>query len=134
MRGGVDFAAGSRFAPGGKYRGPATRYLISWGGTVLANLMLGTRMKDMTSGFECFTRRAMEHVVDTGTRSRAHFFQTEIRFMLRNWSWTEVPITYTNPSKRLGKASLREAWRNLLALRREAKGNPGGATQPGGST
>jgi len=134
MATGVDFAAGSRFCRGGKYLGFGKRYLISRGGTVLANLALGTRMKDMTSGFECFSRRAMEYVVARGTRSRAHFFQTEIRFMLRNWAWVEVPITYSNPSKGLGKSSVFEAVRNLLALRAEAKSDTAAAALPGEST
>jgi dolichol-phosphate mannosyltransferase len=121
MSQGVDFAAGSRFVSGGKYRGPWSRYLISRGGTALANLMLGTRMKDMTSGFECFTSSTLEDVVAHGVRSRGHFFQTEIRFLLRNRKWVEVPITYSNPSKSVGSASIREAFRNLCRLRREQR-------------
>ena len=119
MEKGVDFAAGSRFAPGGSYTGRMSRYLISRGGTVLANLLLGTRMRDMTSGFECFSRRAMEEVLSRGVRSRGHFFQTEIRYMLHGWYWVEIPIRYRNPSKSVGRRSLAEAFRILLDLRRE---------------
>ena len=118
MKQDIDFAAGSRFTPGGKHRGSFWRRMVSRGGSVLANLLLGTRMKDMTSGFECFTRRALEHVVEQGVQSRGHFFQTEIRYMLSNWRWVEVPITYSNPSSRLGAQSILEALRNLWWLRR----------------
>jgi dolichol-phosphate mannosyltransferase len=121
MATGVDFAAGSRFCPGGRYLGFGKRYLISRGGSLLANRVLGTNLHDMTSGFECFTREALEHVLERGVRSRAHFFQTEIRFMLRDWRWVEVPITYANPSASVGGSNLREAIRNLRALREEAK-------------
>ncbi len=121
MRRGVDFAAGSRFAPGGGYRGFGIRYVISRGGTLLVNLLLGTRMKDMTSGFECFTARAMRYVVDRGVRSRAHFFQTEIRFMLRGWKWEEIPISYRNPSKSVGWSNVREAFEILWSLRAESR-------------
>jgi dolichol-phosphate mannosyltransferase len=120
MRGGVDFAAGCRFGAGGSYHGSLLRRLISVGGTLLTNLLTGTRMSDMTSGFECFSRRALQHVLARGTGSRAHFFQTEIRFMLRRFAWVEVPISYRNPSARLGRSSILEALRNLWALRREA--------------
>jgi dolichol-phosphate mannosyltransferase len=116
----ADFAAGSRFSPGGSYSGRRSRYLISRGGTILANLLLGTRMRDMTSGFECFTRRALEEVVSRGVRSRGHFFQTEIRYMLRGWNWVEIPIRYRNPSRSVGRASLFEAFRILWALRLES--------------
>lgn len=129
MERGVDYAAGSRFIPGGSYRGPWARYLLSKGGTLLTNLLLGTRMRDMTSGFECFSARAMEYVLRRGVRSRAHFFQTEIRWLLRDWPWVEVPINYRNPSKRVGQAAIGEALRNLWRLFRDQRW----PTQPRGS-
>lgn len=113
MAAGFDFAAGSRFVAGGRHVGSLKRKLISRGGTLLSNRLLGTRMRDMCSGFECFQRAALEHVLASGIRSRRHFFQTEIRFLLRDWNWIEVPITYRNPSQSVGRASLSEAFRNL---------------------
>jgi dolichol-phosphate mannosyltransferase len=121
MEQGYDYAGGCRFMKGGSYHGPLARYLVSRGGTVLSNLLLGTRMRDMTSGFECFSRAALELVLAHGVRSRAHFFQTEIKFLLRDCRWVELPISYRNPSKRLGGGSLKEAFRNLWALYREAR-------------
>jgi dolichol-phosphate mannosyltransferase len=120
MAGGADYAPGSRFAKGGSHNGPLKRYLTSRGGTLLTNLMLGTRMKDMCSGFECFSRAAMAEVLSQGVRSRAHFFQTEIRVMLQDWKWVEVPINYHNPSKGLmGSGPVKEALTNLWRLRKE---------------
>jgi dolichol-phosphate mannosyltransferase len=127
MERGFDFAAGSRFIKGGSHHGSLRRYLVSRGGSLLTNCLLGTRMRDMTSGFECFTRAALRFVVDRGVRSRAHFFQTEIRAMLASWNWVEIPITYTNPSNSVGKAQIADAMRCLWALSREprpAKPNP----------
>jgi dolichol-phosphate mannosyltransferase len=125
MTAGVDFAAGSRFLPGASFTGPFKRRLLSWGGTRLANLLLGTRMRDMTSGFECFSRPALAYVVERGVRSRAHFFQTEIRFMLRDWRWVEVPISYRCPSSRVGSETIAEALRNLWVLRGERERSAG---------
>src|SRR3989339_1303066 len=85
MNKGYDFAAGSRFIKDGKYIKPRIRYIISKGGTQITNFLLGTKMKDMTSGFECFSKKAMEYILSKGVKSRAHFFQTEIRYMLHNW-------------------------------------------------
>lgn len=121
MEGGASFAAGSRFTSGGRYDGRFTRYSLSKGGSLLANLLLGTRMKDMTSGFECFSRRAMEYVVKRGVASRGHFFQTEIRHMLRDWKWVEVPITYQSPSEGVTGSTIGEALKNLWKLRQQAK-------------
>jgi dolichol-phosphate mannosyltransferase len=123
MERGVEFAAGSRFMPRGSYRGRWSRYLISKGGTLVTNLLLGTRLYDMTSGFECFTQRALTFVVQRGVESRAHFFQTEIRFMLHGWDWTEVPIDYSCPSKSVGQAQLLEAIRILWKLYRARRRN-----------
>lgn len=123
MEKGYDFAAGSRFNKGGVYIKPRIRYLISKGGTLLTNLLLGTKMKDMTSGFECFSRKAMQYVLAKGVVSRAHFFQTEIRYMLHNWNWIEIPISYRDPSKSVGKSSLKEAFKNLWFLYKENKKN-----------
>jgi dolichol-phosphate mannosyltransferase len=118
MEQGYDYVGGSRFMPGGSHDSPWTRVLISKGGTVLANWLLKTRMRDMTSGFECFNRKAMGSVLERGVSSKANFFQTEIRYMMHQFKWLEVPITYRNTNYRVGRSSLREAFRILWALRR----------------
>lgn len=119
MANGFDFAGGSRFMKGGVYVQRRIRYLISLLGTWLTNIALGTKMKDMTSGFECFTRKALESVLQKGVKSRAHFFQTEIRTLMHGWKWTEVPITYKNPSSKVGSSNIKEALGNLWILRKE---------------
>ena len=121
MLAGHDYAGGSRFMNGGGFDGPLSRHLISRGGTWLTNLLVGTRMRDMTSGFECFTRKTMQLVVDAGVRSRAHFFQTEIRTRMHDLNWVEVPIRYNSPSSSVGKASLTEAFRLLWWLRQRRR-------------
>ncbi len=121
MEAGFDFAGGSRFIQGGSHSGSLWRRLVSWGGTRLANLLVGTRMTDMTSGFECFSRPAMKCLLDRGVRSRAHFFQTEIRALMHQFRWVEVPIHYTNTSKALGASPITDALRSLWHLRKEAR-------------
>ena len=129
METGVDFAAGSRFIAGSHYHeSRLARWLTSRGGTILANLVLGTNMKDMTSGFECFSRKAMETVLEHGVRSKAHFFQTEIRYLMHRFNWVEVPISYSCPSKSVGTNSLKDAvsclwhlWREKRTSRRRGK-------------
>lgn len=116
MESGAEFAAGSRFVEGGSSRGSLWRRTVSRGGTLLANLLLRTRMHDMTSGFECFSRAALAEVLETGVRSRTYFSQTEIRYLMHDLRWVEIPITYANPSGRLGAASLWEALRGLGSL------------------
>jgi len=121
MEKGFEYVGGCRFMTREGYTGPWSRYLISRGGGALANLLLGTHMIDMTGGFECFSRRALEAVLAKGVRSRAHFFQTEIKVLMHQFKWTEVPIHYKNPSKSVGQSSLKEAFRNLWVLFRERR-------------
>ena len=113
---GVDCAFGSRFCRSGAYRQSWKRRLVSQGGTWLSNAALGTRLSDMTSGFELFSREALTLVLEKGIHSRAHFFQTEIRAYCHGLRIREVPIVYSNPSPRLGSAAIREALRELARL------------------
>ncbi|HKQ76391.1 MAG TPA: glycosyltransferase family 2 protein [Blastocatellia bacterium] len=122
---GYDYVAGSRFMKGGSYKGAVSRKMISWGGARLSNFLLGTRMRDMTSGFECFSRSAMLLVLNHGVSSRAHFFQTEIKYLLRDSKWVEVPISYSNPSKSVGAGSLLEAFKNLYAMYQKSRRQAG---------
>ena len=124
---GYDCVFGSRFMPGGAITDKSMkRYLVSRGGTVLANLMLRTRQTDMTSGFELFSRRALKMVLARGIQSRAHFFQTEIKFHCRNLNYIEIPIHYRSPSPRLGSPALKEAFRQLWRLAKERRTYRGG--------
>lgn len=118
MEDGYDYAGGSRFAPGGAHQGPWRRRVLSYGGTWLARWLLGSRMTDMTSGYECFNRRAMAHVLSRGVRSRANFFQTEIRHMMHRFRWREIPFTYTNDQASVGRRAVGESFRILWQLAR----------------
>jgi dolichol-phosphate mannosyltransferase len=119
MEEGYDFAGGSRFMPGGAHRSPWTRRYLSYGGTLLARTVLGSQMSDMTSGFECFNRDAMRYVLQHRVRSRANFFQTEIRHMMHRFRWKEIPIVYVNDRARVGRRAIGESFRILAQMRRE---------------
>jgi dolichol-phosphate mannosyltransferase len=117
MEKGYDCVFGSRFMRGGKIsEGSSKRYLVSRMGTVLSNLFLGTKMADMTSGFEMFSHKALTHVLEQGIRSRAHFFQTEIKVYCRNLKIVEVPIHYKSPSPRMKSSAITDAFRQLGRL------------------
>ncbi len=117
MAHGYDCVFGSRFCEGGKFTdSPWRRRFISRGGTILANILLGTRLADMTSGFEMFTRQALQHVLEKGIRSRGHFFQTEIKTYCRKMKVVEVPIHYRSPSENVTAAVLLDSFKNLFGL------------------
>jgi dolichol-phosphate mannosyltransferase len=117
MQQGYDCVFGSRFMKGGDIAdGSFKRTLVSRSGTLLANAFLGTKLTDMTSGFELFSREVLEMVLARGIQSRAHFFQTEIKTYCRNLKITEVPIHYRSPSPRLTGSAVTEALRQLRRL------------------
>ena len=117
MRHGYDCVFGSRFCPGGSIVGGSfARYWISLGGTIVTNLLLGTKLTDMTSGFQLFTRDALERIVHRGIRSRGPFFQTEMKTYARELNVVEVPIQYRTPTHAVGSTALADAALNLWRL------------------
>ena len=112
-----DCVFGSRFCKGGTIvDAPLQRQIVSGWGTFLINLMLGTKLKDMTSGFELFTKSALEAVLKNGIQSKGDFFQTEIKVFCHRFRIAEVPIHYRSPSKSLNNKILKDAFKNLFRL------------------
>lgn len=108
---------GSRFCKGGSVKKSSlSRQLISRGGSLVSNLLLGTRLTDMTSGFEMFSRPVLQVVLERGVHSRGPFFQTEIKTYCRNFAFVEVPIQYQAASHNVNKAALKDAFANLWRL------------------
>ena len=115
MEEGMDCVFGSRSL--GSFKDSSMkRRLVSGSGTKLANLLLGTRQTDMTSGFELFSRETLSMVLGRGIQSRAHFFQTEIKTYCRNLRFVEVPINYRAASPRLSSSALADAFKQLWRL------------------
>ena len=117
MREGYDCVFGSRFCPGGSFVDRSfARYWISFGGTLVTNLLLGTKLTDMTSGFQLFTREALEIILRRGIRSRGPFFQTEMKAHCRDLKVVEVSIQYRSPTHVVGSTALGDALVNLWRL------------------
>jgi dolichol-phosphate mannosyltransferase len=109
---GNECAFGSRNINGGSYAdSPFRRKFISSFGTFLANLFLGTKMKDMTSGFQGFHANVVKAFLDYGLRSKAHFYQTEMRYLLRNTRYMEVPIHYRAPSPSVSGRAIQDSYK-----------------------
>lgn len=114
---GYECVWGSRFIEGGEMKNaPLYRRILSGGGTFLANLVLGTKMKDMTSGYEAFQRHVLEGLDFDHFLSTGHMYQTEIRFYCRKYKGIEVPIHYTSGKSSLKFKSVAEALAVLFKL------------------
>lgn len=124
---GYDCVWGSRFIEGGSMREqPLYRRILSQGGTILANLVLGTKLKDMTSGFEGFQRGILEDMDLDAFLSKGHMYQTEMRYYCRNKHTLEVPIHYVGTASSLKTSSVREALRLLFRLKKNENHVTGG--------
>ena len=111
---GNECAFGSRFCNGGSMAdSPLQRRLLSRTGTILANALLGTKLADMTSGFQGFHRGVVGQLLGYPIRSRAHFYQTELRYLLRRHRFAEVPIHYRAPSNRVPRGAIQNALQTL---------------------
>jgi dolichol-phosphate mannosyltransferase len=82
------------------------RAFLSKGGTFLSNLLPGTKLEDMTSGFEAFDRNILGMVLAYPLKVRAHFFQTEIKYLLWRAKYKEIPITYQYPSNSISNKAV----------------------------
>jgi len=112
---GDECAFGSRFINGGSMAdSPLTRKLLSKIGTLCTKIFLGAKMKDMTSGFQGYHRDIVGRFLEYPFRSKAHFYQAEMRYLLRNTRYLEIPIHYRAPSKRVSKNAIRNALGTLL--------------------
>jgi dolichol-phosphate mannosyltransferase len=104
---GNECAFGSRFINGGSiWDSNWKRTFLSRFGTILANALLGTKMYDMTSGYQGFHAHIVEKFVNYPLLSRAHFYQTELRFLLRKSRFAEIPIHYRAPSPNVSKKAI----------------------------
>lgn len=115
---GYDCVWGSRFIKGGGIeRHPLYRRILSHGGTWLANAVLGTTLKDMTSGFEAFNARILAQMNLDGFLSTGHMYQTEMRYYCRECKGIEVPINYTGSSSSLKLREVKKALSILFRLK-----------------
>lgn len=112
---GNECAFGSRFINGGSITESSfKRVFLSKFGTFLSNVLLGTRMYDMTSGYQGFHASVVKEILDYGLLSKAHFYQTEVRYLLRKKRFAEIPIHYKAPSPSVSQRAITNSLNVLL--------------------
>lgn len=114
---GVDMVYGTRFTKGGQILNSSfRRKMISRFGGIVSNVLLGTKLGDMTGGFILHSRKTLTEVLAKGIQSKGPFFQTEMKFHARKASFAEVPILYTGASHNVGKKAMKDARHHLFRL------------------
>jgi dolichol-phosphate mannosyltransferase len=121
----ADLVLGSRYAPGG---GTANwgllRRIVSRGGCLYAQVILGLGVRDLTGGFKCFRREALESIDLDALSAHGYAFQIEATYRVKRAGLRvqEVPITFVErragASKMTGSIVAEAMWRvPVLRLR-----------------
>jgi dolichol-phosphate mannosyltransferase len=121
----ADLVLGSRYTQGGGTQNwSLPRRVISRGGCLYAQVLLGVRVRDLTGGFKCFRRSALEAIDLDAVSARGYGFQIETtyRVLRAGLRVREVPIRFVDrrvgESKMSGSIVAEAAWMvPLLRLR-----------------
>jgi len=115
---GADLVLGSRYTTGGGTRNWGLgRRIVSRGGCLYAQVLLGMRVRDLTGGFKCFRRSALEAVDLDALTAHGYAFQIETTYRIRRAGLrvVEVPITFeerrAGASKMTGAIVAEAMWR-----------------------
>jgi dolichol-phosphate mannosyltransferase len=106
----ADLVLGSRYAAGGSVDNWGLgRRIVSRGGCLYAQLVLGVRVRDLTGGFKCYRRAALEAIDLAELSARGYAFQIETtyRVLRAGLRVKEVPIAFTD--RRVGESKMTRA-------------------------
>ncbi len=121
----ADLVLGSRYAPGGGTENwGLLRKIISRGGCLYAQILLGMRVRDLTGGFKCFRRATLETIDLDALSAHGYAFQIETTYRVKRAGLRieEVPITFVErragASKMTGAIVAEAMWKvPILRLR-----------------
>jgi dolichol-phosphate mannosyltransferase len=120
---GADLVLGSRYVRGGGTRNwGLVRRLISRGGSLYAQVLLGLRVRDLTGGFKVYRRAVLERIDLDAIDSKGYAFQIETtyRALRAGFRVVEVPIVFSDREvggSKMSKAIVLEAIWKVPALR-----------------
>ncbi len=117
-----DLVIGSRYVKGGGVRNWGLgRRIISRGGSLYAQILLLTKLHDLTGGFNCYKRENLERLKLDTIISKGYCFQIEMKFrhVLLGCKIKETPIIFpdrTNGVSKMSQNIFKEAILNTLKL------------------
>ncbi|MBD1135633.1 glycosyltransferase [Pelagibacterales bacterium SAG-MED47] len=94
------------------------RKLISYFGGVISDIFLNIKIKDLTSGFYMIRTSVLkaELLKKNHFISKFHFFDTELKFYLKNYSFEQVKIIYKTPNNSLPFKIILDSLKVLIYL------------------
>jgi dolichol-phosphate mannosyltransferase len=122
----ADLVLGSRYVEGGGTENwGLLRRFVSRGGCLYAQILLGVHVRDLTGGFKCFRRQALEAIDLDAIAARGYGFQIETtyRVLRKGLRVREIPIRFVErragASKMTGSIVAEAMWK-VPALRLRA--------------
>jgi dolichol-phosphate mannosyltransferase len=103
----ADVVIGSRYCRGGRVvNWPWHRRFLSRFANEYVSAITGLTVRDSTSGFKCYARRALQCLLEVGITSEGYAFQVETVFRARREGLriVEIPITFTD--RRAGQSKM----------------------------
>ena len=114
----ADLVLGSRYVDGGRVEDwGAGRRFVSRAGSLYAQTLLATHIRDLTGGFKCYRREVLERIDLGAVSSRGYAFQIETtyRALRAGFHVVEIPITFSDREAGASKMSrsivLEAIWR-----------------------
>jgi len=98
---------GSRYIKGGKIVGwKWSRYLNSWGGNLVARLLLQVKVKDITAGFKCYPVNFLKKINLDKIQAAGYAFQVEMPHLAQEagFKLVETPITFLD--RKMGESKI----------------------------
>ena len=95
----ADLIIGSRYIDGvNVINWPISRLLLSYFANVYARLIIGLNIKDLTGGFKCYNRMALQNIDISSIKSEGYSFQIELNFLvwINGFKLKEIPIVFTD--------------------------------------
>jgi dolichol-phosphate mannosyltransferase len=115
----ADLVLGCRYMPGGGIEGWGPhRLLISRGGNFYARMVLGLPHRDLTGGFKCFRRRALQSIDLDQINCNGYGFQIELTWHVSQAGLkiAEIPIVFPDRTEGVSKMSAAIFHEALLAV------------------
>jgi len=104
---GADVVVGSRYVPGGGTENWGLgRKLLSRGGSLYARTVLCVELRDVTAGFICWRRAALEAIDLSTITSNGYSFQIEMKYraLQNHLRVVETPIVFVD--RRVGQSKM----------------------------
>jgi dolichol-phosphate mannosyltransferase len=120
---GADLVLGSRYVRGGGVENwGLSRKIISRGGCLYAQTILGLPYRDLTGGFKCFRRHVLETIDLENIDTAGYGFQIEMTYRAHRLGFkiAELPIIFVD--RKVGESKMNndivlEAMKNVWKLR-----------------